>query len=198
MVEADREISLADAVRLFEAVPHAVLPATLHPLYGVGDARRSAALKPQFLSYEAGGERWLHGLHTTRIDGTTWRDASSPYGYGGPVATTSDTSFTAAAWRAYEAWMHEHRVVVEYLRFHPLLGNHAGYPGDVSPGRAVVSVDLSNADFAQLYPARLQQVLRKAERSGLVYEEHAFAPFAPRLGEFHRAAMRAMQADDFY
>src|SRR6478752_913213 len=76
------------ACRAFEALPIQPKPATLHPRYVAADAQRDSLLSPLHVCITSGGERWLHSLHTTTVPGTAWRDASSPYGYGGPVSTT--------------------------------------------------------------------------------------------------------------
>ncbi|MBE7940347.1 MULTISPECIES: GNAT family N-acetyltransferase [Ramlibacter] len=193
-----RSLSLPEAQAFQQALGCERLPGTLSPCYLAGDALRDAALSPRFVAVEEGERRWLHGLHLTDIPGSRWRDASSPYGYGGPVANSRDAGFLVAAWQAcHEHLRGEERVVVEYLRFHPLLANEAGYPGQVLPNREVVSVDLTT-DFAAAYPLRLQQVLRKSARAGLHYGEQPFAPQARAFGAYHRAAMQAMGADAFY
>src|SRR5207249_1304318 len=117
------------------------------------DARRNASLQPAYLAYRSQGECWLHGLHLTEIAGTGLRDASSPYGYGGPVSTTDAPGFLRSAWGAYGEWMREHRVVVEYIRFHPLLANERYYGGSIQENRAVVCVDLEG-DYPAGYAAR--------------------------------------------
>ena len=134
-----------------EAAKFLSTPGTLHPAYVVADATRNSALEPAFFCYESQGERWVHGVHLTDVPGTRWRDASSPYGYGGPVASTTDRSFVQAAWNAYCAVMLEGRVVVEYVRFHPVLGNDQWYGGNVVDNRQVVIVDLRTADVAASY-----------------------------------------------
>jgi hypothetical protein len=191
-------LSLQEAGHVFDRLPVRPLPATLHPLYVAADAARDPVLEPAFLCFESQGERWLHGVHITEVPGTRWRDASSPYGYGGPVATLQDAQFVAAAWRAYAEWMREARVVVEYVRFHPVLGNERFYGGSTSDNREVICMNLADAELGADYPVRLRQALAKARRSGLAYREDDFEPHARAFGAYHRAAMREMQADPFY
>lgn len=192
-----QRLTLDEALAFHQSMEGDALPATLSPCYVQADATRDRALQPAFVAVEAGAQRWLHGFHITDIPGSDWRDASSPYGYGGPVSNTADAGFLAAAWALAGAHLREERVAVEYLRFHPLLGNESGYTGQVAPNRQVVDIDLA-VDFSATYPLRLQQVLRKAERAALRYEEAAFAPSARAFGAYHRAAMRSMDADAFY
>lgn len=198
MAESVSVLDTDAASRAFEALPLEQRPATLHPRYVAADALRDPALKPCFLCIEAGGERWLHGVHTTSIPGTPWHDASSPYGYGGPVSTSDAPEFLRLAWDAYASWMRDAAVLVEYVRFHPLLANDRWYGGAVQDNRAVVSVALPTGDLEGGYSVRTRQAVRKAVAAGVVYDEQPFTGHARAFGAFHRQAMRAMAADPFY
>lgn len=196
--ERMQSLTLAQAAQRHERMQAALRPATLHPDYVAADAARNAVLQPLHLCYEMQGECWMHSLHLTDVPGTGLKDASSPYGYGGPLSSTDDPSFLAAAWRAYTGWMREQRVAVEYVRFHPVLGNERHYGGQVADNRQVVWVDLSAGDIAASYASRLRQTLKKAAGAGLVYGECALGSQARDFAHYHRAAMREMQADSFY
>jgi hypothetical protein len=195
---AIQSLSLEEAVQRFESLAVAVRPATVHPRYVAADAARNPSLQPVYLCCESGGERWMHALHLTEIAGTQWRDASSPYGYGGPVCTTDEGNFVRETWNAYLAWMREHRVAVEYIRFHPVLGNERHYGGRNADNREVVAVDLSPDDLALTYPSRLRQTIKKANAAGLTYEENDLRGHAAQFGAYYRRAMREMESDPFY
>jgi hypothetical protein len=195
---SSRRIDVDGASAVFEALPLPVRPSTLHPRYVAADARRDATLEPLFFLFESQGERWLHGLQVSRIDGTGWKDASSPYGYGGPVASTADRAFADAAFAAYSDWMRGESVVAEYTRFHPLLGNDACYGGNIADNREVVCVDLRAEDVMDQYAPRVRQTVVKGIKAGLVYEEVPLASAWRDFGEFHRAAMREMGTDSFF
>jgi hypothetical protein len=193
-----RQVSCDEAIALQAALPGGLLPATMDPRYVVADAQRHDALQSVFVCYERGGDRWLHGFHVTDVPGTRWRDASSPYGYGGPVASTTQEGFVHAAWEAYARWMKQEGIVVEYVRFHPVLGNERVYGGTVTGNRDVVDIDLTLEDPSSVYAPRLMQTVRKAQRAGLRYEEQPLRSVWREFGAFHRAAMREMNADAFY
>lgn len=193
-----QSLTLAQAVARHQRLAVPLCPATLHPNYVATDAVRNDMLHPLYLCFEAQGECWTHGLHVADVAGTNWKDASSPYGYGGPLSSTADPGFLAAAWRAYLSWMRDHRVAVEYVRFHPALGNERYYGGQVADNREVVWVDLDAQDVTTAYAARLRQTLKKAAGAGLVYDECDLAAYAREFAGYHRATMRAMNADPFY
>ena len=173
--EGLRSVALPEAIDRYASMNLPLRPATLDPRYVQADAARSASLQPAYLSFEAQGECWMHSLHLTEIPDTDLKDASSPYGYGGPVTSCDDAEFLATAWAAYGEWMARQRVVVEYVRFHPVLGNERNYGGVVTDNRSVVWMDLGRPDPSAAYATRLQQALKKSERAGLVYRERALA-----------------------
>jgi hypothetical protein len=195
--ESLRQLDFDEAVQGYEGLRLPLRPATLHPGYVAADAARDERLRPTYLAFESQGECWTHSIHLVQIAGTDLSDASSPYGYGGPLCTTHDPAFIQAAWTAYGDWMREQRVAVEYVRFHPMLANERNYGGSVVDNRQVVGVDLTVTDFAAGYAARLRQTLKKPLRAGLTYEEAPLAG-AHEFGEFYRKAMREIGADSFY
>ena len=196
--ERMRALSVGEAVAQYGRMPVALRPATLDPAYVMADAARNPLLQPLFLSYEDAGQCWLHSLHRTEVPGMPLRDASSPYGYGGPLCSTDDPAFVAAAWRAYLEWMRADGVVVEYIRFHPMLGNERLYGGTVVENRAVVCVDLEQEDITAGYAVRQRQALKKAAGAGLVYEEAGLAAVVREFAAFYRAGMADIGADPFY
>ncbi|HKB55654.1 MAG TPA: GNAT family N-acetyltransferase, partial [Ramlibacter sp.] len=141
---------------------------------------------------------WLHGVHVTDVPGTAMKDASSPYGYGGPLCSSDDPAFVADACEAYAAWMRAHDVVVEYIRFHPAIGNDRHYRAHIVDSRPVVWVDLRQEHPAAAYSVRLRQAIKKAAAAGLVYREAGLRSVLREFGEFYRAGMREIGADAFY
>lgn len=197
-VDALQVLTLGQAITRYEAMELPARPATLHPGYVAADASRDPRLAPAYLLFESQGQRWLHSLHLAAIAGTGLRDGSSPYGYGGPLSTSDDPDFLAQAWLAYSRWMVQQRVVVEYVRFHPVLGNERWYGGTSHDNRPVVWMDLQADDIARDYPLRLRQTLKKAAKAGLVYREGPLKPCANEFGAYYRAAMADITADPFF
>ncbi len=140
----------------------------------------------------------MHGVHMTHIPGTHWRDASSPYGYGGPLATSANAKFLAECWNAYTEFMFDQRVVAEYVRFHPILGNDRFYGGQIADNREVVVLELNAANLEERYVARVCSTIRKAERQSIAYLEIDLAKNAERFMNFHWTAMREIGVDAFY
>lgn len=62
-------------------------------------------------------------------------DISTPYGYGGPIATTTDNAFLAEALNAFYGHAKRQNVIAELIKFHPLLDNASLFsflfPGEI-------------------------------------------------------------------
>ncbi len=130
--------------------------------------------------------------------GRGW-DATSAYGYGGPVGGAGGGR--AAFGRALDAWARANAVVSTFLRLHPLLDNARLVPAaaeivtvgctvawDVSPGRDLM---------AGMHPHH-RRAARRADRAGL---EVAIVPRPASLAGFRElyvATMRRQQADPFF
>lgn len=145
------------------------------------------------------------------VSGSDRKDASSVYGYAGPVGIgLKDTEFRARAWDAMRAAWAQQRLVSLFTRFHPILDNQrycenmhalAGPHGDelLSPGRSV-SLDLSlgREQRRRAYPKILRQEIQAAERAGLAVElDEGWIRYAA-FADLYRATMLKNNAQQRY
>ncbi|SFK91911.1 GNAT family N-acetyltransferase [Geodermatophilus ruber] len=169
--------------------------------------RVSALLEPAgtrpVLLHHPDGEVALPLLLRPLPDGSGW-DATSAYGYGGPVAAAArgaPSSRATAFGAALDGWARRNGVVTTFLRLHPLLGNapHVPPTGELVELGATVSWDVAAGRdlVAALHPHH-RRAARKADRAGLVV---AVAPGPAALAEFralYDTTMRRQQADPFF
>lgn len=137
------------------------------------------------------------------IDGDYF-DIESAYGYGGPLSTTTDPSFLHAADQAFRNFTRERSIVTEFVRFHPLIGNHGFVAGDsglkVVHLRDYVAVNLRVPETELLagYTSQNRNKIRKAEKSGVVITQDMTMS---RFDEFIRIYidnMRQLGASSLY
>ena len=136
-----------------------------------------------------------------RLDGDMWTDAVSPYGYGGPFAS-SDVDWPAF-YADVLAWMGGNGVVSFFVRasLHsepPLLADLPGYEA-VLIGDNVV-VDLTRTPDAQWahYAHKVRKNVKKAQRAGLrVVIEPSFRRLAEFVDILH-VTMHRRRAKDWY
>lgn len=159
--------------------PAGTQPVLLH----VADAGGEAAL-PLLLRPLPGGEGW---------------DATSAYGYGGPVAAGAIDQ--AAFGAALDEWAAANSVVTTFLRFQPLLGNHRLVPAraqlielgatvawDISPGRELLPAMHSHH----------RRAVRKAEREGVETRVTVGPTDLDAFREMYDHTMRRQEATPFY
>ena len=100
-------------------------------------AESAAVLEPgsaTLLHLSAEGGDVVFALLRREIPGVAELDVTTPYGYGGPVATGADPP-VADFWRGYGDWCSENGVVSTFFRFHPSV-RQRGSRARERPGRA--------------------------------------------------------------
>src|SRR5665213_3165611 len=188
----------SDAISFFEELPPRLRAPSLHPGYVLTDAKRSASLCPTFFVHRRSGECFYHAFHTEAIHGTSLIDIQSPYGYGGPIATTADAHFLSEAWREYHQWCQERSVLVEFMRFHPRLENWRFFSGDVWYDRDTVWLDLSCAVLMDEYAVRSRTAIRKAVANGVQFEWASAQSFLEEFPPLYASVMRRLEASESY
>ncbi len=186
------------AQEVFDSLPLDMQWPTLSPGYVAADALRDASLRPVFLVAQHDGGLLMHAVHEARIPGREECDWQSAYGYGGPIAQGQNEAGLAQAWRGFADVAAGRGVVVEFVRFHPALGNHRLYPGTVRLDRPVVTVDLEVTDLLASYSGRARTAIRKAQRDGLRATWETTASAQLHFPQFYRRSMSEIGASDFY
>ncbi len=186
------------AQEFYEHLPVAKKISTLYPEYVLADAVRNKALEPFFWCASDKGSSLYHAGHLGRIVGTDAFDLQTAYGYGGPVCMGDSIAAIKNLWTQYDEWCCHNNVVVEFVRFHPMLENQHGYPGRIMPQRETVWIDLMQDDLLCSYKTRIRTTVRKALKSGVRVkwvDSDYFISFFP---EFYRQAMTEIGADKHY
>ncbi len=155
------------------------VPVLLHFQHADGDVALPLLLRPL-----PGGHGW---------------DATSAYGYGGPVARTERG--IAAFGMALDTWARQNTVVATFLRLHPILANARLVPPtaklirvgstvawNVSPGRDLLS---------HMHPHH-RRAARRADRAGLEVSVVARPPSLDCFRKLYETTMRRQNADPFF
>jgi len=191
-------VDVSNAITFFDELPGRLQAPSFHPDYVMSDAKRSKSIKPTFFVRQSGGELFYHAFHAESIPGTDLIDVQSPYGYGGPIATTADERFLADAWAEYDQWCQENRVLAEFLRFHPCLKNWRYFSGDVIHDRKTVWIDLTRADLMSGYAARSRTSIRKAVANSVDFEWVTPESFLGIFPGLYESAMKTLGAAESY
>lgn len=128
-----------------------------------------------------------------------WRDAVSPYGYGGPFGHTDDW---AAFYAALLDWMRQQRVLTAFLRASleqtPPALEQPGYQALHLSDNVVVDVRRSEEEQWRHFEHKVRKNVNKAQRAGLRAE---IAPDFRHLDAFldiYHGTMQRRAADDWY
>jgi len=158
-----RQLSLREAVRIFETMPAEWQLASLHPEMAELDAKRDTLLQPVYWCFQTDDQCLIHSFQLGENPGLAVRDMQSAYGYGGPLSNSDDPNFLRAADHAFKQWAQDNSVVAEFLRFHPLIPYHRWYSGEVMDNRETVQIDLTKELFEQYHTRRRTDVRRFLE-----------------------------------
>ncbi len=133
-----------------------------------------------------------------RLDKGALFDLATPYGYGGWLA---EGGGAAPLFAAYEAWCAENRVVSEFVRFHPVLGNHvfAQDAYEVVPLGETVAMDLASPEtiWANL-DSKNRNMIRKAQKNGLRVRFGRSAELYEAFRRVYNATMERDHAAQYY
>jgi hypothetical protein len=166
--------------------------------------RASALLEPEgtrpiLLAYgDEDGDVALPLLMRPLPDGEKW-DATSAYGYGGPIGRGAPD--LAAFGAALDEWADEHGVVSTFLRLNPLLDNGRLVPptAELVDVASTVGWDLSpGRDLRQGLHSDQRRSVRKAEGAGLTITVTPRPPDLEHVRDLYAATMRRQQAADFF
>ena len=126
-------------------------------------------------------------------------DATSCYGYGGPVATgVVDLDEFGAA---LDAWSRANGIVATFLRFQPALRNHRWCPAtaELIELGATVAWELEpGRDLMAAMHSHHRRAVRKAERSGVTTRVVVAPESLDGFRAMYDHTMRRQQAADFY
>ena len=123
-------------------------------------------------------------------------DATSPTGYGGPLALREDAPVDAF-YDLYERWCQSNGIVTTFVRFHPLLANHRYSPFRVEPVAGSVSWRLEGDLFAGMH-AHHRRAVRKAERAGVEVDVREAPAGLDAFVALYEETMRRLGASPFY
>lgn len=134
-----------------------------------------------------------------------WQDATSVYGYGGPIVSPSDIPdsvirhFQAALLQSFHAF----RIVTAFSRLHPLLPQHHILQGlgEFKIKGPTISIDLTQSEEVQWagYHKRCRNSIRKLLEAGFVGVHDTEMRYLPEFVEIYHETMGRVSAhQDYY
>lgn len=130
-------------------------------------------------------------------------DFETAYGYGGPIANTTDQEWIDRALTDMCNCFKRENYICGFIRFHPLLDNgiYCQNVINVVPDRHTIMMDLSKEEgeiWKSQISSKNRNMIRKAERLGLEYfAEYDFASMKEFVTLYNKT-MDRLEAEKFY
>lgn len=165
--------------------------------------------EPLLFHYERDGFRGINAVmkrdiardprFAGRLPEGKYYDFATPYGYGGWLLEGEGDKVSLFA--AYEDWCRKNGIISEFVRFHPVLGNHGAVRENyevVGLGGSV-AMDLSSPEVIwENLISQSRNKIRKARKNGLrVYNGRAPALYET-FREIYNATMDKDHAEAYY
>lgn len=141
-----------------------------------------------------------------KINGETYYDIVTPYGYGGPVVTSSQTGMKERLIsefnKSFSNFCKQRKVVSEFIRFHPLINNAKDFESvyDVLKIRKTLGTNLKNFDEPVMseFSRSCRKNIRRALNKGVTYEITENPNEIGGFKQIYYSTMKRNNATDFY
>ena len=141
------------------------------------------------------------------VEGEPYFDLLTPYGYGGPVITelkdkSRKDELVTHFRQAFQAYCHEHNIVSEFVRFHPLTSNAEDFNPcyNVLFRRHTTGVTLKGFEdpVQEEFSGSTRKRIRKALKDGVTYRITINPPDLDQFQKIYIKTMERVGAEDFY
>lgn len=125
-------------------------------------------------------------------------DFATPYGYGGWIIEGLNTE---ELFREYEHWIHSNRIISEFVRFHPIVKNHAVSRNfyDVIQLGEVVHMELSSPeDIWNNIISKNRNMIRKAIKNDIKIYNGRFPEIYEKFRAIYNETMDKDDAEEYY
>lgn len=128
---------------------------------------------------------------------TEYYDISSIYGYSGPLC--SDKAILEDAWSAFDDWSKEQKVIAEFTRYSLFAKtNENAHPETEILDNRPSAVTYLDGDLLQSLGKKTRNMIRKAEKSGLIAEELDPKAYMDSFRALYDETMERNKATDFF
>lgn len=129
-------------------------------------------------------------------------DISSTYGFLGPVSNSNDEDFISEAWIEFDKWALKKNIILEFIRFNPLLNNHEIRHKDTSIEFnrfiAVSNFENGTQHFDKNIPSKTKNMIRKAKKNNFKTKKIDFKKYYKDFYSIYRETMSRNNAQKFF
>lgn len=137
------------------------------------------------------------------LDGVQYYDAITPYGYGGPIVSSGEPTkeLVDGFFGAWSVFCSENKIVCEFVRFHPLVGNGLGFFNKYGAvfNRNTLAVTLSDENYLHTQvTSKCRNMIKKAEKLGVTCVVDTECTAIGEFCDLYHKTMKKDKADDYY
>lgn len=130
-------------------------------------------------------------------------DIQGAYGYNGVVSSSNSLSFIDSFYRSFARYCHENRIIAEFTRFNPYLGNHSfsSRAMEVMVNRRTVCLEIDQPYekiWSESYDTKNRNMIRKAHKAQLETIVQNSDEAVHRFYQIYLDRMMAIGADPYY
>lgn len=141
-----------------------------------------------------------------QIDGHTWYDLITPYGYGGPILINckeeDKESLIDKFHEDFKLYCKEHNIVSEFIRFHPVINNASDFDSmyEVITNRKTIGTNLKDYEepFQEEFSKSCRKKVRQALKKGVSYSVIENPKNIHDFKTFYFSTMDRNEAADYY
>lgn len=130
-------------------------------------------------------------------------DFETAYGYGGPICNVNDIEFKVRSLNAFKNYCISNNFIAGFVRFHPLLNNHIGFPtiGKLLFDRHTIAMDLSLSEdeiWMNEIHTQNRNTIKKGKKSGLVFIVDKEYNYLNDFIRLYNKTMEKVDSDSFF
>lgn len=159
-------VDFETALEAFNKIENSKKSFYYNPIFVELNTLISQELKPIYFVKEVGNQVFFHSALIGEVGYENYMDLQTPYGYGGPIII-GDLDFRNYAISEYIKCCRDNKIIVEFIRFHPVICNDISYYGHVLQNRDTVLIDLEKEDLFNSFSSRIKTAIKVANKNSI-------------------------------
>ena len=190
-------LSLPEALLVYNKMPNYLKIPSINPNYIICDSKRDKNIELNFWYAEKGSKFFLYSFYKNFIKEFNIFDIESPYGYGGPISNSKEKQFIKEVAENFSQWCNQNNIIVEFLRFHPLINHINFYWGTKKYNRKTICMDLDSEITTQYRPRR-QKDLKEIKKYNYTLNKATTIDEKIKFKHIYIENMNNINAKEFY
>ncbi|MBM7700749.1 hypothetical protein [Kurthia huakuii] len=188
-----------EAKKIYNLLPSNKQSFYYHPDYLMEDVKNKIGLEVCFFIIQEKENIFYHAFYKGKIPhkNKNLYDIQSPYGYGGPLIVGSK-EFGENATKKYLKWCENNNILVEFMRFHPILENHLNYYGEILSNRETVYINLDVDSIFSNFRTRVKRGVKKAKSNNIEIVFSNEEKYIKHFKEIYNQLMESKKAEKNY